>query len=334
MIDLQDKIEGMLAAHAVGDAIGAPHEFKYSKYSYTGKIQYPAEMRSQYQPTKISAIGQVTDDTEMSFALITSLIENNGKWNYSDVVLSYMKWANSKPIGMGKNTRSLLCGVKTVKGYEKRIQKMKNSKESISQSNGSLMRAHPLVILNLKTATLDTTLTNPCDVNTSTTKVYVWLLKRLIRGNYDQEEIKLLLETLTKKKWCHTEVVVVIRDVLEHHYVDVSINRGWVLHSLYTGLWCLLNFGNLRKAISKTYRFNIVPPEGKGLSDTDTNAAISGALLGAQMGLKKLKKDPFFSSNYEKIKSCDTNKGDSPRPLSYHPSNIPQYSTFLTKHFV
>jgi len=49
--------------------------------------------------------------------------------------------------------------------------------------------------------------------------------------------------------------------------------------------------------------------------DTDTNAAIVGALFGAKLGYDKLYKEQ--SENIEILINCDTSGGNKPRPVEY-----------------
>jgi len=142
-----DRVKGGIIALALGDALGLPHEFSYSKEIYTGKLEYRFEMRRKYGLASIKmGLGQYSDDTEMSLALIRCLIENKG-WKQEKVALAYMTWANST-INIGRNTRELFKGVKTFNGYNSRYEKkfqMKvgqfphNSLGENNQSIGSLI---------------------------------------------------------------------------------------------------------------------------------------------------------------------------------------------------
>lgn len=73
----------------LGDALGAPHEFKCNRSTiYTGKLQHKACYISQYQGRKELKVGQITDDSEMTITLLRQMIED-GSYN---VIISYMKW--------------------------------------------------------------------------------------------------------------------------------------------------------------------------------------------------------------------------------------------------
>lgn len=55
----------------------------------------------------MSAVGQVTDDTEMALALALSLAESGGAFDERRAVAHYIAWANSGCWFLGNNTRKL-----------------------------------------------------------------------------------------------------------------------------------------------------------------------------------------------------------------------------------
>ena len=58
------------------------------------------------------------------------------------------------------------------------------------------------------------------------------------------------------------------------------------------------------------------------VGDTDTNAAIAGALLGAFYGLGEIRSDPVINTNVEILLECDSRKGDIVRPKKYSMASI------------
>jgi ADP-ribosylglycohydrolase len=107
-----DRYLGMVVGHCLGDALGSPHEFVSKEYS--GKLEIPIQHHSRFQGLRTSTIGQVSDDTEMTITLLNRLVSDRG-YNGNNVVLSYMKWANSKCPFLGRNTRDLFLGVKEIR---------------------------------------------------------------------------------------------------------------------------------------------------------------------------------------------------------------------------
>ena len=72
-----DRAEGCYIALALGDALGAPFEFPskggLAIGEYTGRLQFPYKRpESQWGGGQTGVIGQVTDDTELTTALLQS----------------------------------------------------------------------------------------------------------------------------------------------------------------------------------------------------------------------------------------------------------------------
>jgi ADP-ribosylglycohydrolase len=55
----------------------------------------------------------------------------------------------------------------------------------------------------------------------------------------------------------------------------------------------------------------------KLVGDTDTNAAIAGALLGAYYGYDKIIENDITRENIDILLKCDTTQGDIVRPYDY-----------------
>jgi len=71
---MEDKIKGMLAGEMMGDVLGHPYELgTMSKkiHEFTGYVDTQAKSYNRFtKKTKLSALGQWTDDTEMTFSLV------------------------------------------------------------------------------------------------------------------------------------------------------------------------------------------------------------------------------------------------------------------------
>ena len=336
-IDYLDKVRGMLYGVALGDSLGAPHEFRQSipLTKYTGRLEYKSLVPSRFQGDRWGVIGQWTDDTEMTLALANSILRNKG-YNRDDVIRVYQDWANSHPFGMGKNTRRLFYGVKTVKGYEQRYNKALQEDLNQTQSNGSLMRATPLALLvdlddpdSFKDVIEDIYLSNPNPVNEEAGLIYVTALALALRGV--KEEI--ILDTITQEaEGMSPEIKVVIYQVNEGLARDIKTNKGWVVHSLYCSLMSLRYYhlaieeDNER---SFTTAINEIILMG---GDTDTNGAIAGGLLGALVGYQRLLKQGQ-AENIDIIRNIKTEEGDFPRPDIYHPKSIDELAERLVKIF-
>ena len=237
---MEDRIRGMLEAHALGDALGAAFEFNLDKIAnYRGYLEIPLCIKSRWQGTRYGVIGQVTDDTMMTLALTESLIRNNG-YNRDDIILSYERFANSTGM-VGKNTRNLFKGIKTVSSYDSRYSNLlipnSEGKSLMNvESNGSLMRASPLIVLSNEHVILDCKLTNPSLVNQDCSLVYVSMLRLLVQGNDPKSVFDYIISC------SHTlEMNQIIQTILSATYDNYNLggkSKGWVINGFYCALFC------------------------------------------------------------------------------------------------
>lgn len=312
---ISDKIEGMLLGAALGDAIGAPHEFRKAKIVYTGRLESPITRINQWQGKKVSAIGQITDDTEMIICLLKTICDFGGSYNKENAIQNYLNWANSQNCCfMGKNTRNLFKGVRTINGYERRYEQYISSKPQTewTQSNGCLMRCAPMVLLALNhsldycldMSDIDCGITNPHPINIEINRIYLTGIYNALNSKSKEEIIATMME-----KASIPLVIDIMNKAKNGVNVDISGNdKGWALYGLYCTVYGLINFIDYKTAID-----SIILLKG----DTDTNACIAGALLGAFYGHNKMRSDPITSQNLTIMKSCDVTTGDINRNPEY-----------------
>jgi len=276
----KDRINGMIVAHALGDALGAPHEFN-SKVAYTGKLEHEIVINTRFQGQRVEKVGSITDDTQMAFTLLNTIYLVR-RYDSEFVTYTYISWANSGVKSMGRNTRALFKGITTLNGFYKRYERlvMEVDINERTQSNGSLMRAYPLALLDdEEDALLDCHITNSNPINEDCSRLYYRILRKLLH----EKSKKNIVEFLKEYKPVDKVIQEAIDDALAKKERKVSgRNNGWVVIALYVALYAYLHFDNYTDA----YRWII---ELRG--DTDTNAAIAGALLGAKFGYQKLLKE-------------------------------------------
>jgi ADP-ribosyl-[dinitrogen reductase] hydrolase len=173
-----DRIQGMFIGAFLGDALGAPHEFKVNaNVPYTGFLEHQPFHISKYQGIRKLAVGQCTDDIEMTLTLLRAIIRDRD-YVRENVLKDYLTWANSGGWMLGKNTRALFKGIKTIKGYNNRIVK-----NNTSQSNGAMMRCSPLALLSTNDCIIeDCYLTNPNKINLDCNMIYITALRLAIHG--------------------------------------------------------------------------------------------------------------------------------------------------------
>ena len=305
--------------HALGDAVGAPHERigkrgAISLDAYTGVVSEPIIRNSRWQGRRVSVVGQITDDHEMLCALLQSILTNDGTYAPDNAALAYMDLAtNAKNPFLGKNTRALFKSVKTLRGYRSRRKKIFAPGNPISQSNGALMRSAPLAALATddesdKAARDDAGLSNPTPIAIDANRVYVRALRALLRGKDPLQVQAAAIDWST---------VPAVRKVLQHargtDKRDVGgASKGWVLHALWSAFRALSVLHATRSA-QDTLDWVICLG-----GDTDTNGAITGAIIGAHIGHAAMQQETRTLKNILIVLAADTTLGDFPRPPKYY----------------
>lgn len=327
----ESKIFGMVFGHALGDAIGAPSEFPIIQ-EYTGKLEFPMKRAAKPVfkiPEKNLVVGQLTDDTEMAMTLSYILIQGYTK---ERAVMEYMSWANSGIPFLGKNTSNLLKGIKTFKGYQKRYEKHANTN---NQSNGPLMRAYPLVVAK-EFIKDDVFITNPNELCLEMVRIYIEAIQDALNNKNKNTILKNAIQKATKP-----ETKEVLNQVKNRKKRDVSgKSKGWIVHSFYCAFYALHNFNSFKEGIDGVmflddfFNPDVRKPMNKnsrGNTDTDTNCAIAGALLGAYYGFLNMCNDPITKKNLQILIRTNPNNGDVPRPIKYHNANLYHISQSLFK---
>lgn len=304
-----DKFLGMFWGCALGDAIGAPYEFSYKRNLTFSNNLNPIT-------------GSVTDDTEMMLALANTIIEKQD-YQIKHVIEAYNKWLWSEPFDAGYNTRKLFYAIpsKAIDNYHASYKELMSKPMSEwSQSNGCLMRCMPMIVFHPSQQMWlqDCAISNPHPNCLQSTDLYFVALHKYIKGetctlNDLQKEGTSLLPSIQS----------IIEGVQNNENRDVSEQRGWVLHALHFVV----------KAIHKPYEtFEAAMQDviGNNLnSDTDTNACIVGALVGAQLGFTALMKSSSMSRNIAILRQKSRH-----RPSMYHSSSIDKIAQQLYKLYV
>ena len=331
-----DKAHGMLIGVAYGDALGAPCEFNGKGKYVPDKIHsnWFFEKRNQYNFRMKLQPGQVTDDTEMTISLMRALEKG---YNKTNAINEYHTFVNSGTYCLGTNTKSLLHGYKTVKLYDKKFAQKFSTLSAIenSQSNGHLMRISPAALLSNANSRrlvseMDCLLTNPSSNAKFANLFYVELLHFcLLESNVGT--CKNHIHNQCQEKVLN-DIGHCFRDALKSVYDrDLQNQRGWNMHSLSVALWASMNSDSFHEGVVKIIRCG---------GDTDTNAAIGGALLGAIYGQNNMMQDEhvvwnvdfIFNKTESKIESGNGNYDKCLlRDSMWHPRQLLNLSEIIMK---
>lgn len=276
---------------AIGDAVALPFEFHGTtphipKSDLINTVPFSVKFR-EYS-IKVNTL--ISDDTEMTLALLNSIITNQN-YDRSSAILAYEEFANNSTLA-GKNTRAMFKGIKTVKGYQNRFNKLEIKDKEEKQSNGCLMRASPLILVDPKDIETDVYLSNPNKIALNCVNLFVLILKEIMKGKTREDIGTFCFQQLDNLS---EEVKQAVLDSKFTEYKrDISTKKGWVCNSLYIALYAFWHFNSFEEAM----RFIVNIPR----SDTDTNCSIAGALFGAYLGVHKMKQEKYTSQNIEILK--------------------------------
>ena len=258
------RAQGCLLGQIAGDSLGALVEFATAEQVAR---RYPDGPRLLEDGGTWDTLGgQPTDDSEMALALARSILDNGG-YDPAAALRAYHEWQASGPFDMGKTVRAALSG----------------RPDPASQANGSLMRASPIGVFahavsleeSARIARADSGLTHPNPVCGDACAAYVAAIRHsVLHGDGPDAAYRAALDWATAAGGAPT-VVEALRQAAESPPVCDGASQGFVLIALRNAFYELLHAESLEAGVVATVR--------RG-GDTDTNAAIAGALLGAVHG--------------------------------------------------
>jgi len=296
--DTLNRAQGCLLGQLAGDSLGSLVEFQSPEEILR---KYPDGVRELRDGgTWGTLAGQPTDDSEMALMLARSLMKCRG-YDPEATRKAYVMWLNSAPFDCGNTVRRGLRG----------------DPDHHSQANGAMMRASPLGIFccnhdperTADFAHQDARLTHPHPVCVQANALFVMGLAHTIAiGMKPHETYEYVQKCASdmKGKPALMKAVANAATSPPHDYVS---QQGWVLIAFQNALWQLLHAENLEEGVIDTVM--------RG-GDTDTNAAIAGALLGAVYGL-----DAVPRQWRERLLNCRPERGKQnvmhPRPECFWP---------------
>jgi ADP-ribosyl-[dinitrogen reductase] hydrolase len=260
-----DRAQGCLMGQLAGDALGSLVEFQSPEAILRA---YPHGVRKMvHGGTWDTLAGQPTDDSEMALLLARMLVKQ-GAYVPEQAREAYLFWLRSNPFD---------CGATTSAG-------LKGFPNDMSQANGALMRISPLGIFGAnynrqqvgEWARQDAAITHPNLICQHVNSLFAMAISHAIKTNPSPLDLYQTIATWADEQAVDPALLKVIREAAEAPPADYVSHQGWVLIAFHNALWQLFRAPNLEEGVVDTIM--------RG-GDTDTNAAICGALLGAVYGL-------------------------------------------------
>jgi ADP-ribosylglycohydrolase len=280
---LADRYRGTLLGVAVGNALGLPVEGASRSSIKRRWPQGVAEIdpRERERPWD--------DDIAQTMLLAEALLAQP-ELDLDDLGARFLQWSRENGRGMGMLTREVMAGLARGQSPLEAARAAWESSGWSSAGNGALMRCAPVALARrgsgndlVRTARAGALVTHydpRCEW--SVVALTVALCFALADKVLDLGE---LAGTLQKVEGAHSgdaaveQVVEAIRAVptasLDDLELDDPMDMGYTLKAMQVGLWCLDQDGDFASRVSEVVGFG---------GDTDTNAAVAGAVLGARHG--------------------------------------------------
>ncbi len=280
---LLQRAQGALLGQLCGDALGSLVEFESEEEIAE---DYPDGVRELVDGGTWNLLaGQPTDDSELALALARSLIRS-GRFVASDAARAYVAWYESRPFDIGHTTRAALGpAADALRAGQDPAAAARAAARRESTANGSLMRVSPLGIWGhrLPPAELaalareDARLTHPHPICVDAGVVFTAAVARAVTQGGTPVELADWALAFAREQRLHAEVIEALVSSAKHR-PDYATQQGHVMVALQNA------FFQLRHAEPEAALVDTVRRGG----DTDTNAAIAGALLGAVHGIHGL----------------------------------------------
>jgi ADP-ribosylglycohydrolase len=270
---------GCWLGQLAGDSLGSLVEF------HTGeaiRARYPEGVRDlRNGGVWRTRAGQPTDDSELALMLARTLVRD-GRYDPGAVLEAYVHWYESGPFDVGTTIRQALGAAARGRTRAERLELATAAADAGRPSNGSLMRISPLGVFGAgrpaaaaALARQDSRLTHPHPLCQDACAVFLAALATAVADGGGPEAAY----AAARAEAARPEVQGPVREALDQARLgppaDFFTQQGYVLIALRNAFYQVLHAPNLEEGVVATVMAG---------GDTDTNAAIAGALLGAVYG--------------------------------------------------
>jgi ADP-ribosylglycohydrolase len=274
--ELVSRGRGALLGLAAGNQLGVPTERLGTPEAI--RQEFPNGIWDLAPPPKNSPYD---DDTAMTLLLAESLITCKG-FDATDVARRWVKWMKVDGRGIGATTRRALTLIDRGKEpFEAGLLALQENPRG-SAGNGGVMRCVPVALRYhddfdrlIRVSTQQAAITHSDERCTWGAAAVNLAVRELLHGNiYFVDEVLHRLRDRAPRS-----LVEAIHRVPRESQTDLPITvageTGYVVHCVEIAFWFVMHDRSLEDAL-------VYLAQAGG--DTDTNAAVAGALLGARYG--------------------------------------------------
>ena len=278
-------IKDMLYGIAIADAIGVPYEFlKRDSFKCNDMIGYG----SHDQPA-----GTWSDDTSLTLCLAAAM--NINDINYNKIANNMISWLKHRKFlagialfDVGNTTRQ------AINNMYSGIDPIECGPSGITNNgNGSLMRIAPSVYYLMNEKDIDerykiiknlSSMTHGHDISVIGCQIFIeylielYLTKDKIKAYERMKKIINNFYILHPNEFIKEYDRILTNDITTYEYNEIS-GAGYVVNTLEAALYCFLTTDTYQDAVLKGVNLGL---------DTDTTAAVIGALAGPYYGIDSI----------------------------------------------
>lgn len=278
-----DRAVGAVLGSAAGDALGAHYEFG-PPLPADSPVDMIGGGAFDWAP------GEWTDDTQMALAILGVLA--TGSTDIAEVEVAFSRWYDSGPADVGVQTRAVLSRPGSLAEAARRRYE---AQPGSSAGNGSLMRTGPVALAHpgnpdaIAALARDLSALTHADpdcldacvlwsvaidrtIHRAPASDRPWDWTAPLRSALDQ------LEPARRDRWA-----ALIDEAADAHPTEFPKN-GWVVHAFQTALAAICSTPVPEGDAAARHLQLALEQAVRAGGDTDTVAAIAGAMLGARWG--------------------------------------------------
>jgi ADP-ribosyl-[dinitrogen reductase] hydrolase len=276
-VDIAERVVGSCLGLALGDALGAPFEFLRGR-------NVPDPLPALERPWLDLPPGSTTDDTAMARNLMRSLAARGG-FDAADLAERHLQWWRTDPPDVGTITGRVLRRIhEGMDATEAARVVWQERGPEVSAGNGSVMYSAPLGLAYahrpdalLEVAPALSGLTH-FDGRCKTAVLAVTLTTAgVVRGDYPEIAVRAAVDAVLEREGGE-ELEFLVDAAGSKRQID-GPDQGFCLFTAGIALQALLRGGDAETELRRVVALG---------GDTDTNAAVAGALLGARDGVDGL----------------------------------------------
>jgi ADP-ribosyl-[dinitrogen reductase] hydrolase len=280
----EDRVVGSILGLALGDALGAPFEFRRA-------VDVPDPIPALLLPWRGGPPGSTTDDTAMAMNLVRSITDRGG-FDADDLVSRHLEWLASDPPDVGTFTARVLRRVPRAseadgptpglgaRAAEAAQAIWEEHGPEVSAGNGSVMYCAPLGAAYARRperlhdlAPRLSALTHFDERCKAAVLAVTVTVAALIDGENPREAIGAGLSAVANREGGE-ELEFLAEAIGRTRPID-GPDRGFCLFAAAAGLQALAEEASFAETLRRVVAMG---------GDTDTNAAVAGALVGGAVG--------------------------------------------------